>query len=356
MDLLACPLCGNSLALTIDQTRRTSTVIEPLPGCLYHCELISKPLVSDEDREEAHQHCLLCYGEDVVAGLLTCGNGHPFSIQGSIPRFIHGAEETQRTKKTFDVEWQVFTYGKEIYGHSPEEELQDFFHRMAVDHHFLRGKCILDAGCGIGRLASSISSYAKELVALDFSGGVEEAYILNQMNPFVHIIQGDIMHLPFRKESFDYAYSKGVLHYVADVRQCLVSLSSVVRPGGALSATIYPEMTPRFETFNRILRKVSVKLPVALIYLLSFLLIPFLSLTCRWSGMKSRPVAWNERAHMIFNWFASEFQNRASNEEMASRFRALNFNQLRLSKVPVGITGFKRPGTEGRQNEKIRGI
>jgi SAM-dependent methyltransferase len=212
---------------------------------------------------------------------------------------------------------------------------------MAVDHHFLRGKRILDAGCGIGRLATSISRYAKEVVALDFSGGVDEAFILNEKNPTAHIVQGDIMQLPFRRESFDYAYSKGVLHYVADVKKCLVSLSSVIRPGGALSVTIYPKMAPQFETFNRLMRQVTVKLPVALIYHLSFPLIPFLSLAWRWSGMKSRPIAWNERAHMIFNWFASEFQNRASNKEMASRFRALNFGQVRFSKIPVGITGFK---------------
>jgi ubiquinone/menaquinone biosynthesis C-methylase UbiE len=171
---------------------------------------------------------------------------------------------------------------------------------------------------------------------------VEKAVVLNGNHPTVHIVQGDIMHLPFRSESFDYVYSKGVLHYVSDVQKCLVSLASAVRPGGALSATIYPDMSPRFESFNLLLRDVTVRLPMGLVYLLSFLLIPFLSLAWRWSGMKSRPIAWNERAHMIFNWLSSEFQNRASNEEMASLFRELNLDQLRFAETPVGITGYKK--------------
>ena len=101
-------------------------------------------------------------------------------MNGSIPLF--GAEEDRRlrTKKTFDVEWVDFEYGQKIYGHTKEEELEDFFCRMAVDTDFLRDRTVLDAGCGVGRLAHSVSRYAREVVAVDFSEGIREAHALNK--------------------------------------------------------------------------------------------------------------------------------------------------------------------------------
>ncbi|UCH00618.1 MAG: class I SAM-dependent methyltransferase, partial [Deltaproteobacteria bacterium] len=152
---------------------------------------------------------------------------------------------------------------------------------------------------------------------------------------------GDIMSLPFRSSSFDYEYSKGVLHYVSDVQKCVAALASVVKPGGALSVTLYPKMSPFFGAFNRLLRIATVRLPIKFIYWLSYLLIPFLSLAWKWSGLKRRYIDWNERAHMVFNWLSSEFQNRASNREVEGWFKDLGFNKIRFSDTLVGLTGVK---------------
>jgi ubiquinone/menaquinone biosynthesis C-methylase UbiE len=249
--------------------------------------------------------------------------------------------EQQRTKKTFDVEWNVFSYDEKIYGHSANEELKDFFVRMTVDESFLRGKTVLDAGCGIGRLTQSVGSFAREIVGIDFSSGVDEAWLLNEEKHNIHILQGDLMNLPFKGSSFDYVYSKGVLHYVSDVKMCVGSLASVVGPGGALSVTLYPKMSPFFELFNHLLRSATVRLPIRIVYCISYLLIPFMSFAWKWSGLERRDIHWNERAHMIFNWLSSEFQNRVSNEEIEGCFKDLGFNNIRLSDRPVGITGFK---------------
>ena len=103
--------------------------------------------------------------------------------------------------------------------------------------------------------------------------------------------------------------------------------------------TLYPKMSPFFEAFNRFLRIVTVRLPIKVIYWLSYLLIPFLSLAWRWSGLIRRDIDWDERAHMIFNWLSSEFQNRASNREVEGWFKELGFNNIRFSDTPVGIIG-----------------
>ena len=341
MDILVCPVCGQPFRLSVYNQRKVKGAGKIFPGCHSYCQYVSQEIISPSLQEKAHSHCLECYQADITQGLLTCPHGHTFPIRGSIPRLKNVTVGQQRTKQTFDVEWKVFHYNEKIYGHSQEEELQDFFHRMVVDERFLYGRTVLDAGCGIGRLTQSVGYLAKEVVGIDFSDGVDEAQLLNQAKPTVHIVQGDIMNLPFKESSFDYAYSKGVLHYVSDVKKCITCLASVVKPGGALSVTLYPKMSPVFEAFNRLLRILTVRLPIKLVYWLSYLLIPFLSLVWKWSGVKRRDIDWNERAHMIFNWLSSEFQNRASNQEVVEWFKGLGFDNMRLSSTPVGIIGIK---------------
>ena len=341
MDMLACPVCGRSLDLSISALEKAGGGGDSFPECSNHCAYISRDLTTSSNRKEAYAHCTKCYQEDVTSGTLTCTEGHAYPINGSIPRFVSESGQNGRTKQTFDVEWGVFHYEEKIYGHTQEEELEDFFRRMVVDEALLTNKTILDAGCGVGRLAQSVSRLAREVVAIELSGGVEEAGVRNRDMSSVHVIQGDIMALPLRACSFEYAYAKGVLHYVPDPRRCLSGLANVVRPGGELSITIYPRMSPLFESFNRQLRHITVKLPVSIVFRLSFLLLPFFSLSWKWSGVKKRPIGWNDRAHMIFNWLSSAYQNRSTNEEVLGWFGDCGFEQMRVSDIPVGITGTK---------------
>ncbi len=343
MDILACPVCGRPFDLSsIAVLEEVGCGGDVFPECLTYCAYLSRDLTLPANRGAVQSDCRQCYQEDVTSGMLSCPEGHAYPIRGSIPRFVSPSGKDERTKKTFDVEWGRFHYKEKIYGHTQDEELEDFFRRMVVDAAFLRNKTILDAGCGVGRLAQSIGRIAREVVAVDLSMGVEEARIRNRDQSSVHVIQGDIMALPLKACSFDYAYAKGVLHYVSDPRRCISGLADVVKPGGGLSITIYPRMSPLFEIFNQQLRRNTVRLPVSMVFGLSFLLIPFLSLSWKWSGIERRPIDWSERAHMIFNWLSSEHQNRASGEEVLSWFRECGFEQMNVSGIPVGITGTKR--------------
>lgn len=342
MDILCCPVCGRPLTLRVDEETRGEVQEAHRPGCRDRCEYAALALSSPDRARKPFGHCRECYSLDVWEGELSCACGRRFPILKSVPRFNPVRAEQGRTQRTFDAEWTAFRYEEKIYGHSAAEELEDFFSRMGVDRDILPGKTVLDAGCGIGRLTRSIGFLAREIVGLDFSRGVEEAWLRTRAQANVHIVQGDVMSPPFREGYFDYVYSKGVLHYVPDPRFSLESLALRVRPGGTLSVTIYPEMSPLFERFNDGLRKVTVRLPVGFLYVLSHLLIPFLSLAWAWSGLRQRHIEWKERAHMILNWLSSEHQNRASKSTMKEWFRELGFVELGLSSIPVGITGRKK--------------
>ncbi|MBN2122885.1 MAG: hypothetical protein JW821_01210, partial [Deltaproteobacteria bacterium] len=153
MDILCCPVCNGDLSLSIDTLiRRKRPCTIPPPGCRNRCEYAHRLLRSGEDRRRAHELCEECYQEDVDEGSLFCPKGHSFPISGSIPRLLPPGIKRQRTRETFDVVWSRFKHIERIYGHSREEEMEDFFRRIAVEPDFLRGKGVLDAGCGVGRL------------------------------------------------------------------------------------------------------------------------------------------------------------------------------------------------------------
>lgn len=344
MDILACPVCGASLRVTVNHWRERGKVELGVPGCEGHCAFLGLELNSPERKREAYEQCRLCYAQEIREGVLTCPAGHSFPVHRAVPRFGFPERSAERTKQTFDSEWKDFSYEEKIYGHSSREELQDLFRRTGMEEDLLRGKRVLDAGCGIGRLCHTLSRTAGEIVGIDLSEGVERAWELNEGKPHVHIVQGDIMHLPFRRDSFDCVYSKGVLHYVPDVPLCLASLASRVKEGGVLSVSLYPRMSLFFEFFAGWVRRVSVNLPVKFNFRLSHALIPFLPLVWRCSGIPTRHIDWSERAHMIFNWLSSPYQNSATGTELGGWLGSLGFQRIRSGSIPLGITAVKRAG------------
>jgi SAM-dependent methyltransferase/uncharacterized protein YbaR (Trm112 family) len=347
MDILCCPLCRTGLRLRVREQGFVKREAGPFPGCRDSCEYRSLSLDS-ANRETAHSHCSECYRHDVREGVLLCGSGHEFQIARSVPRFNPGWVERKRTKATFDVEWSAFRYGDRIYGHSQEEELQDFFLRTTMDREFLHEKTVLDAGCGIGRLSQSVARLSRELVGMDFSTGAEEASLRNETAGNVHIVQGDILNPPFKGSSFDLVYAKGVLHYVPDVKGSLKALAEVVKPGGSLSVTINPRLPRAFESFSNGLRRLTLRLPMDAVYLMSHACVPLLEIPWRWSGVKRRRIEWKERAHMIFNWLSAEQLNTSSERQMREWLAELGFDRITLSDLPVGIMGRKKdPGIQG---------
>lgn len=64
-------------------------------------------------------------------------------------------------------------------------------------------KLILDAGCGNGRYTNQAAKHGAEVIGVDLDYGIKSAYEHLKDNYKVHIIQGDLFNLPFKKEIFD---------------------------------------------------------------------------------------------------------------------------------------------------------
>lgn len=113
-------------------------------------------------------------------------------------------------------------------------------HTYAPDDSALRGRTVLDAGCGPGRLIPVAASAADYLVGLDLGDHIDRARRRTSALGNVDLVQGSVLAPPFLQESFEVIYSIGVLHHTPDPKESCLQLARLVRRGGAFALWVYP--------------------------------------------------------------------------------------------------------------------
>jgi ubiquinone/menaquinone biosynthesis C-methylase UbiE len=109
----------------------------------------------------------------------------------------------------------------------------------------LRGRRVLDLGCGTGRLAAALAERGAKVWGVDPSAEML-AQARASVGPRVGLKQGRAETLPFRDGWFERAVLRLVVHLV-DRRRALPELARVLAPGGrALIATFAPGHFERY--------------------------------------------------------------------------------------------------------------
>jgi SAM-dependent methyltransferase len=173
---------------------------------------------------------------EITEGMLLCtGCGASFPITRGIPRFLADSltADQKATADAFGYEWTH-------YSKLTDADRREFLDWIApLTPADFEDRIVLDAGCGKGRHIFLAAQFkARTVVGVDLSNAVEAAYQNTRELPNVHVIQADILHLPFA-QPFDLAYSIGVLHHLPVPKQGFLALASHVKPGGRISAWVY---------------------------------------------------------------------------------------------------------------------
>ena len=192
----------------------------------------------------------------VLSGTLRCAAGHEYPIVDRVPRFVqHALDADQaRTRESFGYEWTSL-YPE--HGHTtPEWQAErDIFleYTRTVPSDFA-GKLVLDGGCGNGRYAKLANDWGARVVAVDISSAVEIASrnVVDRAN--VDVVQADLFKLPFRPETFDMAYSVGVLHHTPDAKGAFTAIQPLVKSGGLFSIFVHGQGNRVLYATNRWLR------------------------------------------------------------------------------------------------------
>ncbi len=159
-----------------------------------------------------------------------------FPIVNGIPRFV----PAENYASSFGFQWNRFPR-TQLDSHSGVSISRDrFFAQSGWTPEELRGKRVLDAGCGSGRFAEIALSAGARVVAIDYSAAVEAVQANLGANPNLDVVQADMFRLPFRAESFDYVYSFGVLQHTPDPERAFRAILPMLKPAGKIAVDVYP--------------------------------------------------------------------------------------------------------------------
>jgi SAM-dependent methyltransferase len=110
----------------------------------------------------------------------------------------------------------------------------------ALGGESLRGKLVLDVGCGFGRHMYVAAEQGAEVVGIDLSGGVDRAHAATRAQPGCHVVQGNIFDPPLRDGCFDVVWSFGVLHHLPDPRAGFHAIVPFAKPeNGSVVVWVY---------------------------------------------------------------------------------------------------------------------
>jgi ubiquinone/menaquinone biosynthesis C-methylase UbiE len=104
------------------------------------------------------------------------------------------------------------------------------------------GKDVFEAGCGTGLLLREAATVARRAVGLDLSRGM----LASARDRGLEVVQGSVTHVPLPSAAFDLVYSMKVLAHVPPIREALLELTRLVRPGGHLLLEFYNPYSLRY--------------------------------------------------------------------------------------------------------------
>lgn len=100
----------------------------------------------------------------------------------------------------------------------------------------LRGKVVLDVGCGYGRWGILFALLGAEVYGFDISErGIEIAKLSSKISGAserTHFEVASVKRLPYDDSMFDYAFGNSALHHIIKIKDSGQEISRVLKPGG----------------------------------------------------------------------------------------------------------------------------
>jgi uncharacterized protein YbaR (Trm112 family)/protein-L-isoaspartate O-methyltransferase len=189
--------------------------------------------------------CPDCKGElsssvnapEIMEGELRCENCNKiYPIINGIPRFV----EADGYANSFGYQWNLFRKEQIDSYNGTTLSADRLWTETGWDPDSLKGRWVLDAGCGAGRFMDVAASTEGQIVGIDISSAIDAAQANLEGRDNVHFIQASIYELPFREGTFDFCYCIGVIQHTPEPGKSLQSLGRMVKQNGELAVTIYP--------------------------------------------------------------------------------------------------------------------
>ena len=293
--------------------------------------------------------CPICYQSLARrANDLRCAGGHAFTIVGAIPRFTPPSSYAD----SFGFEWGSFPT-LQLDTDQSHESADTFRNKTGLAPADVSKKTVLDVGCGMGRFTDVVARWgAARVVGVDISRAVDAAAENLQRFPSVGLAQADVLALPFRPDAFDVVFSIGVLHHTPNTFESLARISTLVKPGGTLAVWVYSKRLRKTLFGSEVLRPLTSRMPP------DRLLKLVQQVTPRMRAIKRRlPIAKPAVDFFLptsnhpdpewqildtFDWYSPRYQWKHTYQEVEGWFTELGFERIERLDVPVAVRG-RRP-------------
>lgn len=345
LSLLRCPVTRSSLELqVISRSNRTYDgqsveIIES--GFLFGEDQWCYPIIGGIPRLIVE--AFIVY-EDFMSAHLPDFRQRKEAIQQKYPGLLQYVEKKNRkTRKSFTQEWGLFNYEKDkVWDADATGMLNRFLQETDETRESLRGKLILDAGCGNGLLNQYIAGCGATILGMDFSQSIERAWQQNQFAQAL-FIQGDVQYPPVSFEAFDIVHSSGVLICTNNTELSFSCIDPCVKEGGKMSVWLYHPRKDFIHNCFNFIRKFTSKLPLRMQYYLYLVTIFPISYIIK--KLKGNPQNSREMMVDILDWFSPEFRWEHRPDESASWFSKRRYSCVKVTTNEVfgfNMTGIKK--------------
>jgi SAM-dependent methyltransferase len=192
----------------------------------------------------------------VSAEEMSCPSGCRFPVVGGIPRFV----AAEGYAAGFGAQWNAFRR-TQLDSFTGATISRDRLRRcLGGAFDAVKGKDVLEAGCGAGRFTEVLLAEGARVLAVDLSSAVEANRANCGRHPAYAACQADILRLPVRPASFDVVVCLGVVQHTPDPEQTMKALCAQVKPGGMLAMDHYSGNYPT-NRCRRALRAAMLRLP-----------------------------------------------------------------------------------------------
>jgi 2-polyprenyl-3-methyl-5-hydroxy-6-metoxy-1,4-benzoquinol methylase len=303
---------------------------------------------------QAILRCLGCGGQvegEASKGFRcpACQREYP-NVNG-IARFV----DAQHYAASFGFQWHRYQKTQLDQGDIRDSE-RNFLEKTALRPEDLKGKLVLDVGCGMGRFAEVATRWGARVVGIDLSLAAEVA-AKNLVDRDFVAFQADVFSLPFALESFDLIYSLGVLHHTPDCEAAVKSLEKFLKPGGILAVWLYSGYN-KWYRFSDFWRKYTHKMKPETLHGVLKVAVPVLYNTqqvLKKVPLIGRPAAGalhhvfpvnrqktpEQRMLDTFDWYSPKYQSKHTYEQVFRWYEAMGMEDMRIGEFSIAVRGRK---------------
>lgn len=308
---------------------------------------------------------------EISEGLLYCERGHWFPVVRGIPRmlpdalsehwetvkpllpsplppvlqpvletaraFTGGVNYDQQTRENFSHEWDNHDLGGSTWGMKLSDRVEWFFlNPLRIPAEELKGKVMLDAGCGNGSQSVAYTAHGLEVIAVDLSSGLEHGQAFRHRhagaNPArVHFVQANLQQPPLKPATLDIIHSAGVLHHTPNTLQTFRALRPLLKDRGTFYVWLYKYeklVTPVVDTLRVVTTRVP---PRQFARVADWMSVPFIGFckAVNGLGLRKYPVmSRREAALALMDIFGAPYAYYHSYEEVVEWYKAAGFTEM----------------------------